>query len=157
MLLGLSVALAGAVFVWLMARSYLRAKEMRSWPTTSCVILSSELEQRNHDESSPTEFRHNVVFGYEWNGQAMTSDHVSLRGSAWTSKPDVIEKRLKEFPEGSTQKCWVSPADPEFAILKPDSLAPGYSIWFPCLFVVGGLGITIRAGIKNKPKESNLA
>jgi hypothetical protein len=41
----------------------------------------------------------------------------------------------------------VNPAEPSFAILKTDSLAPGYSIWFPALFVVGGLGITFRAAL----------
>jgi hypothetical protein len=30
-------------------------------------------------------------------------------------------------------------------VLRPDSLAPGYSIWFPSLFVIGGLGIAVRA------------
>jgi hypothetical protein len=41
--------------------------------------------------------------------------------------------------------CRVNPHDPDFAVLKPDSLAPGYSIWFPALFVIGGLGMTVRA------------
>jgi hypothetical protein len=41
--------------------------------------------------------------------------------------------------------CRVHPRDPDFAVLKPDSLAPGYSIWFPALFVVGGLGMAGKA------------
>jgi hypothetical protein len=41
--------------------------------------------------------------------------------------------------------CRVDPANPDFAVLKPDSLAPGYSIWFPALFVIGGPGIAVRA------------
>jgi hypothetical protein len=40
---------------------------------------------------------------------------------------------------------YVNPADVNFAMLKPDSKAAGYSIWFPMLFVIGGLGIALRA------------
>lgn len=146
-LIGVSIALLGAVFVWLMARSFLRAREMRSWPETPCVILSSEIEERIHDPQSPREFRLDVSFGYDWRGEAKTGDHLSLRGSPWSSKRDVVEKRAAEFPTGKSTTCRVDPKNPDFAVLKPDSLAPGYSIWFPGLFVVGGLGIATRAWI----------
>jgi hypothetical protein len=149
--LGLLIAAAGAVFVFLMARSFERAREMRNWPQVPCVILSSETEERRHDPQSPAEFRVNVTFGYEWQGVRRTSDRPTWRGSSWTSKPDVIEFRSKEYTVGQQTVCYVNPADPDFAILKPDSLAPGYSIWFPALFVVGGLGITIRATWPGRP------
>lgn len=143
--LGLCTALIGAVFVWLLARSYLRAKDMRAWPEVPCVILVSEIEERIHDSQSPREFRLNVSFGYEWNGQALTGDHLSLRGSPWSSKPELARKRAAEYPVGRKTTCRVDPTRADFAVLKPDSLAPGYSIWFPGLFVVGGLGIAVRA------------
>jgi hypothetical protein len=44
--------------------------------------------------------------------------------------------------------AFVNPAEPDFAVLKPDTKATGYSIWFPLLFVVGGLGIAGRAIVK---------
>jgi hypothetical protein len=150
--LGLSLALIGGVFVWLMARSYLRAREMRSWPEVACVILSSELVERRHDENSPIEFRHDLSFGYEWQDQPRTGDHLTLRGNPWSSKRKLMESRLNEYPPGKTTTCRVDPNNPDFAVLKPDSLAPGYSIWFPGLFVIGGLGITFRAlsGMRRK-------
>jgi hypothetical protein len=143
--LGLSLALIGGVFVWLMARSFLRAREMRDWPQVPCVILSSEIEQRIHDPQSAPESRLAVSFGYEWQGQPKTSDHLTVRGSPWSSKPGLTKERAAEFPTGKTTTCRVNPRDPDFAILKTDSLAPGYSIWFPGLFVIGGLGIAVRA------------
>ncbi|MGL4399987.1 MAG: DUF3592 domain-containing protein [Luteolibacter sp.] len=155
-LIGLSLALIGGVFVWLMARSYLRAKEMRNWPEVACVILSSELAERRHDRNSPVEFRHDVSFGYEWQGQPRTGDRLTLRGNPWSSKRKLMEARLKELPPGKTTTCWVNPADPDFALLKLDSLAPGYSIWFPALFVVGGLGIVFRvilSAVRKPPKN----
>jgi hypothetical protein len=143
--LGLSLVLVGGVFVWLLGRSYLRAREMRQWPEVACVILSSELAERRHDENSALEFRHDLSFGYEWQGQARTGDHLTLRGNPWSSKRVMMEGRIKEFPVGKTTTCRVDPTNADFAVLKPDSLAPGYSIWFPGLFVIGGLGIVLRA------------
>jgi hypothetical protein len=148
--LGLVLALIGALFVWLLGRSYLRAREMHQWPELPCTILSSEIEARVHDPQSPTEYRHSVSFGYEWQGEARSSDRFSLRGSAWSSKRGLVEKRAAEFPVGGTSTCRVNPADPDFAVLKPDSLAPGYSIWFPGLFVIGGLGIAFRSITRGK-------
>lgn len=143
--LGLFLILLGSVFVWLMARSYLRAREMRSWPEVSCEIISSEIEEWRHDDQSPLEYRQNLSFGYEWKGRAYTGDHLTLRGSPWSSKRELAEARLNEYPVGKTTTCLVNPRTPDFAVLKPDSLAPGYSIWFPALFVIGGLGIVVRA------------
>lgn len=143
--MGISLVVIGGLFVWLMARSYLRAKEMRSWPEVSCQILVSEIEQRRHDPQSPIEYRAVVNFGYEWLGKPQVGDHLTLRGSAWSSKQALAEQRIAEFPVGMTTRCRVNPAQPAVAVLKLDSLAPGYSIWFPGLFLVAGIGITIRA------------
>lgn len=143
--LGLSVAMIGALFVWLLARSYLRAREMHAWPEVACVILSSEIRERIHDPHSPVEYQSDVTFGYEWENTARTSDLVGLRGNPWTSKRNLAESRAAEYPVGKITTCWVNPENPDLAVLKPDSLGPGYSIWFPGLFVVGGLGIVVRA------------
>lgn len=152
-ILGLAVALIGGLFVWLLAKSYMRAKEMRTWPEISCVILSSEIEERRHDPNSPIEYRQNLVFGYEFNGQAFTGDHLSLRGNPWSSKRELAEKRVAQYPIGKSVTCRVDPSNPGFAVLKPDSLAPGYSIWFPGLFVIGGLGIVFRAILPRKASQ----
>ncbi len=142
---GLSLALIGSLFVWLMARSCLRAIEMRSWPRVPCQIVQSELVERQHDEFSPVEFSHEVTFTYEQNGQSLSSKRISLRGQKWSSKRESATESLQRYPVGKQQECLVSPADPGMAVLEPDSLAPGYSIWFPALFVVGGTVIAWRA------------
>lgn len=144
-LLGLTLALIGALFVALLGRSYLRAREMHAWPEIPCVIITSEIEERLHDPQSPREYRHALSFGYEWQGTPLTGDHITLRGSGWSSKRERSENQLRQYPAGMSTTCRVNPTNPEFAVLKPDSLAPGYSIWFPGLFVVGGLGIVFRA------------
>jgi hypothetical protein len=47
-------------------------------------------------------------------------------------------------------ECFVNPKNPQLAVLKPDSLAPGYSIWFPGLFMIAGLGIGMNALIRTR-------
>ena len=148
--IGFSLALIGALFVYLMARSYIRAKEMRGWPKTPCVILQSELEERRHDPNSPAEFRHQLSFGYEWQNQRLIGEKVTLRGNPWTNKRNLAEQRLAEFPVGMNTECFVNPKNPQLAVLKPDSLAPGYSIWFPGLFMIAGLGIGLNALIRTR-------
>ena len=144
-LVGLSLVLIGGLFIWLMGRSYLRAKEMRDWPVTECVILESSIEERQHDAYSPMEFSHQVVFGYEWEGEALTSDLISLRGRKWSSKRPAVAQSHEAYPPGSRHQCHVDPANPGQAVLEMDSLAPLYSIWFPALFVVGGVGILVTS------------
>lgn len=148
--IGLSLALMGGIFFWLMWRSFDRARAMHDWPEVPCVILSSEVEERRIDPNSAAEFRLNVLYGYDWKGEAKTGDHLTWRGNPWTSKSDVIAERSETYPEGLQTTCRVDPSNPDFSVLKPDSKAPGYSIWFPALFVVGGLGITARALLKGK-------
>ena len=135
-----------------MARSFLRAWEMRSWPSVECVILSSEITERRNDANSAREFRHDLTYGFEWKGIARTGDHLTLRGSPWSSKQNLVEARAAQYPLGSRAICHVNPSNPEIVLLKNDSLAPGYSIWFPALFVIGGLGITLRAAIRRPPQ-----
>ena len=154
-ILGIAIALVGVLFVWLLARSYMRAREMRSWPQVPCVILTSEVEERRHDENSPMEFSHKVLFGFEWQGEPMTGDHFTLRGQSWSSKREIAEERAAATPAGSSTTCLVNRANPALSVLKPDSLAPGYTIWFPGLFVVGGLMITYRAAKKRSPTHTN--
>ncbi len=89
----------------------------------------------------------NLSFGYEWQGQPRTGDHLTLRGNPWSSKRKLMESRIQDYPVGKSTTCRVDPKNPDFAVLKPDSLAPGYSIWFPALFVIGGLGIVYRAAV----------
>ena len=145
--LGLLLAAIGALFVWVMAASAIRAKETRSWPQVPATILVSEIEERQHDPTSPIEYRHHIVFGYEWESQRFSSDQASLRGNPWSSKRDVVLERARRYLPGDVVVCHINPADPTFAILEPDSMAPLYSIWFPGLFVLGGLVMSARASI----------
>lgn len=137
--------LAGALFTWLMWRSYVRAKDVEQWPLVPCVILRAEIEERQIDPAGPVEKRFAVLFGYEWDGKAYESERFRLRGSPWTSKGEGNDSLLEKYPTGSRTQCRVNPLDPSVAVLERESKGPGYSLWFPLLFVVGGAGIIVGA------------
>lgn len=153
-LIAVSLIAIGGLFIALMGRSYLRAKEMRDWPVVSCVILESTVQQRQHDPYSPPEYSHRITFGYEWEGESYTGERISLRGTKWSSKPQAVQDSLERYPAGSVQDCHISPDDPSLAVLETDSLAPLYSIWFPALFVAGGVGVLITALRSRNPSAA---
>lgn len=139
------LALVGAVFLWLMWRSFDRAREMTEWPEVEAVVLRSELGERRIGEAGVKEFRFEVMYGYEWEGEMLTAERWSLRGSRWSKRPDEVLDLVREYPVGSRVTCRVDPEAPGTAVLKTDTRAPGYSLWFPALFVVGGIGIVAGA------------
>lgn len=144
-LFGLVIALIGGFFTAWMWDSFQRASAMHDWPQVEAVILSSEIDERRHDEFSAKEYQVKLLYGYEWLGEAKTAERLTARGNPWSKELARPEKELEKFPAGTKTMAYVNPADPDFAVLKPDSKAAGYSIWFPLLFVAGGLGITVRA------------
>jgi hypothetical protein len=147
-LLGLATAAIGGLFAALMWNSYDRAVEQREWPQVDAVVLSSEVEEWRHDEFSQMEYRVKILYGYEWGGEGKTGDRYGFRGNPNYNKRNKVEGIVGSYPVGKATKVFVNPKDPDFTMLKPDSKAAGYSIWFPMLFVVGGLGVAIRAVMK---------
>ena len=150
--IGLLLVLAGGVFCALMGRSFLRAREMATWPEVPCVILRAEVGERQLGPAVPSEYRFEVLYGYQWLGQNFESDRLTLRGSPWCGSPDPVEEWRLCYPVGSRAVCRVNPADPALAVLKIDSRAPGYSLWFPALIVVAGGGII--AGSLRRPQRT---
>ncbi|NNC89068.1 MAG: DUF3592 domain-containing protein [Akkermansiaceae bacterium] len=144
--LGLMLCAAGGVFTWLMWRSFERASGQRDWEEVPCVILESRIAERRIGPEVPRDFGWQVLFGYEFGGERHTSGLHSVRGRAWSHARAKAEALVERFPAGSAQVCFVNPADPGVAVLKRDSKGPGYSLWFPLLIVVGGLGMIAGAG-----------
>ena len=143
--LGLVLILAGSSFMWLMARSYQRAADMRGWQRVDAVVLRAEIEERKIGSDVPKDYRVGLLYGYTYNEQNYTGDRITLRPNPWTKDRGRAEKALALLKEGETIDAYVKPDDPALAILKLDTKAPGYSIWFPGVFVLGGFGIIFGA------------
>lgn len=136
--MGIALALAGAVFTVVLWKAWQRAEETRSWPPVPCTILSSQIKAEQPTPNSPVKHRVIVRYAYKVKGQPFTSERI-LRVDGPKSSRDDAEELREQFAPNSKTTCFVNPADPAFAILQHDTRAALYSIWFPLLFVVGGL------------------
>jgi len=139
-MIGVMLLLAGGVFEWLMIRSYNHAKASRKWPQVEAVVLRSVVDERQF-KGSPSEFRFNILYGYSYGGQDFTSDKLTPRGSKWSKHAATVETLAGDYPPGSGHSAWVNPDDASIAILKHDTKAAGYTLWFPALIIVGGAGM----------------
>ena len=142
---GVLFCLVGGLFAWLMWRSFDRAAGQRDWQEVPCRILESRVMERRIGDEVATDYGLHVLYGYEFGGASRTSELVSLRGVAWSRDRSRVESKVDLYPVGAQTTCHVDPADPDRAVLKLDSKAPGYSLWFPLLIVAGGLGIIAGA------------
>ena len=143
--IGLLLALSGAVFTWLLGSGFVLARGMDDWQEIPCLILESEIRERKIGPEVPMEYRLGLLYGYEFEGKPYSSESYDLRGNAWVKDLQRVSPLVAKLPVRSEQTCWVNPEQPEEAVLKKETKAPGYSIWFPILFVVGGLGIVTKA------------
>ena len=139
-LIGVMLLLAGGVFEWLMIRSYQHAKATREWPQAEALVLRSDREERQIT-GSPKESRLNVLYGYSFGGNEVSTNRFSPRGAKWTKDESAVIELQKTYPVGSTHVAWIDPRGPELAILKHDTKAAGYTLWFPALIMVGGAGM----------------
>lgn len=144
---GLVVAGMGAFFVFALWVGFGRAKETRGWQQTPCVIIRSEIVEQRPTPNSPLAFLPVVHYRYQFDGQSYTGTNIK-RIDGPTSHPKRAQAKLEKYPLDRQLDCWVNPADPGQAVLKHGTLAPLYSIWFPGLFVVAGLGISVASVLR---------
>lgn len=148
--MGLFLALAGAVFTWVLWKSWQRAEETRRWTPVPAVIMASSIHSSRPTPNANLEYRVNLRYRYTWEGHEMIGDHLKRLDSPTVHEARALEK-VTEYPVGRKVTCYVNPADPTQAILRHDTRAALYSIWFPLLFVVGGLGMARAALRKAAP------
>ncbi|MFN0130488.1 MAG: DUF3592 domain-containing protein [Verrucomicrobiales bacterium] len=147
MLLGLAIAAAGAVFVWLMWASFQRARVMDAWTAVPCLILESRLTEEILNPNTPVNYVPLVRYRYEAGGRTHESTRLR-RIETKSSRRQKMETLIAPFPAGSETTAWVNSADPADAVLVRDKRTAIYSIWFPALFVVGGLGIALSSLVR---------
>lgn len=142
--MGLFLTLAGLLFLWVLYTAWQRAEETRRWTPLPCLIVSSRLSQERPTPNSNTAFRAEVRYIYQFGGREMTGTHIK-RVDSPSQHEEVARKKLENYPVGSKLTCFVNPQQPTQTVLKHDTRAALYSLWFPGLFVVGGLGMLWNA------------
>lgn len=137
---GLSLAGAGGFFAWYLWQVHEKAAEQNHWRETPCLILQSRVDEEVRAPQSAMIFRPAITYRYAAGGRELTSETIRRVHPESTSR-EKMEALVERYPAGSSARCFVDPEDPGRAVLIRDSKAALYSIWFPLLFVVGGLGV----------------
>lgn len=154
--LGLALMLAGLVFVGVLYTAWQRAEETRTWPTSECLVIASALEIKRPTPNSNLSYLPKVRFEFNHQGKTWVGQRIR-RVDIPSQHRDVAQAKLNPYPVGSRHTCFINPAAPQQAILRHDSRAPLYSIWFPCLFVWGGLQILRRSLRRPDPERDKQA
>lgn len=148
MFIGLAVAAMGAFFVVIMWNSFQAAKETRAWPEVGASVIDSSVAERRFSKETAKEYSLKLHFDYSYEGKRYDGYNLKKRENPWYRNREKIEALVEKYPSGMETKAFVNPAKPEMAVLAHDTKAAGYSIWFPGLFVVGGIGCMLR-GTRN--------
>ena len=117
---------------------------MNDWVKTPCTIQTSEADDTTRNQRGDPKYILEITYHYEFDGTPYVGDRLK-RLPVEGSDPRKVNLKLKEYPAGRETVCYVDPDEPDFAVLKKDSKAGLYSIWFPCLFIIGGAGIMLSA------------
>ncbi len=139
--MGFFLVAAGSFFAWRMWLSYEKAQLTRRWVQVPCRIVSSRVASERPTPNSSPAHRVDLRYEYEFTGSTHTSNRIRQVESAPSQQLDDVREKQLNYPPGSWQTCFVNPSAPDEAVLQHASRAALYSIWFPLLFVVGGLGM----------------
>jgi len=112
--------------------------------------MESKILERVPEFGGPTETSAYVRYRYEWEGDFYEGERISSRGQYWSHRQARGQELVKKYSKGEDVLCYVNDQEPMLAVLEHDTKAAGYSIWFPAIFVVGGLGMMVGVFYKKK-------
>ena len=142
--MGLILALAGAGFTWGLWGAWRKAEETRGWKAIPCRIVSSQIVSERPTPHSNVAHRVELSYRFKFGDETLFGSRIK-RVEGPTAHEEEVRKKQEAYPVGMESTCWVNPADPTQTVLKHSGRGALYSIWFPMLFVVGGLGMAWNA------------
>lgn len=117
---------------------------MDAWDEIPCTITKLDVDDSLRNQRGMTKYLMVVAYDYEFDGKKFTGSKIK-RLPTEASDPRKLKKKIEAYAEGTKTVCFVDPQTPTEAVLKKDSKAALYSIWFPLLFIIGGLGMILSA------------
>ena len=141
--LGLLIATMGTIFVFALIGGYERAKETREWTELPMTVTKSEILEKDVD-SGPPEYKPIVEYSFTLDGKQLTGTGIK-QVEGFTRHKSKALRTVDRYPVGSQGTVWVNPENPKETVLKHNTKAVLYTMWFPGLFVIAGLGIAVGA------------
>jgi hypothetical protein len=148
--MGIALVAVGSVFVQYLWNSYLRAAKMDDWVAVPCRIESIGVNDSERNQRGMPKYVLELAYRYEFNGHDYIGNRLK-RLPTEASDPRKLKGTLETYAAGTETICHLDPDAPELVVLKKDSKAALYTLWFPCLFVVGGIGIVVSALLRKSP------
>jgi len=142
--MGLVLIGVGSIFVQYLWNSYSRAAKMDAWVEVPCEIVTMDVNDDELNQRGMPKYIFNVTYHYEFEGKPYTGTRLKQL-STEVSDPRKLKRSIAAYRPGTKTVCHVDPAAPKMAVLKKNTKAALYSIWFPCLFIVGGAGMILSA------------
>jgi len=141
--MGLFLMVLGSFFMWYLWAFFQKSSRMDNWVATPCLIEKSEIEiglNQHHGKK----YTLVTAYRYQFAGREYLGERFK-RIQPVSSHQEKIAPLAKETPVGKESVCFVDPVNPGSAVLKKDTKGSIFSIWFPGLFALGGLGMVISA------------
>lgn len=137
----IGVAWALVTYLW---NSYQRAAQMDAWVEVPCRIETLSVDDTQLNQRGMPKYLLEVTYRYQWNGHDYVGNRIK-RLPTEASDPRKLKNKIEEYAVGNETLCYLDPDAPEFVVLKKDSKAALYTIWFPFLFIIGGAGMIFSA------------
>jgi hypothetical protein len=144
----------GAFFCVYLWRDFQSAKETDRWIEIPCEIVVSAIDDSGRTQHDGVKYQLEIRYRYRFGETDYLGEKMNRYRPVASGDPDKTGSVQRSYPVGSKTVCFVNPDDPADAILKRDSKAALYSIWFPMLFVVGGIGIAV-SGFRRNRRSTN--
>ncbi|MEC5129612.1 DUF3592 domain-containing protein [Verrucomicrobiales bacterium BCK34] len=128
-------------YLW---QSHERAALMDTWIEVPCTITQMDVDDSHLNQRGMTKYLMVVTYDYDFDGKKFEGTRIK-RLPTEASDPRKLKKYIEAYAEGTQTVAYVNPEAPSEAVLKKDSKAALYAIWFPFVFIFGGLGMIFSA------------
>lgn len=143
-MLGSALMFVGLGFSALLLKGFLAASAYDSWVPREATVLSSWIEEIPQPGSDPSRYRFRLRYRYRM-GETWQIGTRFQDIERKTRSRERVERLLNRYGPCTSVRCYVNPEVPEESMLIRPTKAPGYTLWFPGLFVVGGSGMCVVA------------
>jgi hypothetical protein len=137
---GIFILLGGALTWGFSIPMWKQAFGSAKWTPTPCVVVSSKVG--SHSDSDGTTYSVDILYRYTFGGREYRCDRYNAVGgssSGYSGKAKVVGR----YPTGAQVTCYVNPANPAEALLKPGADAGVLFGLIPVVFLAAGLLIVI--------------